>query len=279
MRLLILFLSFIPSLFAYQYELAICAIFRDDARFLNEWIDYHKHVGVQHFYLYNNLSKDNYFDVLWPYIKNGDVTLCDWPFDYPEGDGNAWNTVQCNAYSDCLRKSTHVAHWLAIIDTDEYLIPVNTATLPETLVYFNEVSAVAVNWQMYGTSYVPEVLPDERMTYSLLMRAPDDTPEHYVIKSIVQPDKTNSVATNPHYFSYITGCCVNTNGQRVEGGISHSTVTNVLRINHYWTRDEKFMREEKIPRRCKMYKDGAPYILNCNERYNLIFDDIMLRKW
>jgi len=32
-------------------------------------------VGVEHFYLYNHLSKDEYAEVLEPYIKEGIVEL------------------------------------------------------------------------------------------------------------------------------------------------------------------------------------------------------------
>jgi hypothetical protein len=277
MRLFLLLFCYLPFLSAYQYEVAICAIFQDDARFLSEWIDYHKHIGVEHFYLYNNRSTDNYNEVLAPYVLNGDVTLYNWPYTYKNGDG--WNRVQCSTYSDCLQKCKNVVHWLAIIDTDEFIIPVNTPTLPETLKFFEAVPAVGVNWQMYGTSLVNEVLPGERMTYSLLLRAPDDTPEHLIIKSIVQPALTVPHATNPHYFSYTSGFCVNTDGKKIDEAFAPYVATNVLRINHYWCRDEKFMREEKIPRRNKMYKDSAEYILNNNNRYNAVYDDIIMRKW
>ena len=40
-----------------QHELGVCAIFRDEARFLDEWISFHAGVGATHFYLYNNLDR------------------------------------------------------------------------------------------------------------------------------------------------------------------------------------------------------------------------------
>lgn len=53
---LIWFLLFAFPAYA-QYELAICAIFQDEAAYLKEWIEFHKLVGVQHFYLYNHASR------------------------------------------------------------------------------------------------------------------------------------------------------------------------------------------------------------------------------
>ena len=37
-----------------KYDVTLCAIFRNEALFLKEWIDYHRTIGIEHFYLYNN---------------------------------------------------------------------------------------------------------------------------------------------------------------------------------------------------------------------------------
>ena len=54
---------------SYQYDITVGAIFQNEAPYLKEWIDYHKSVGVDHFVLYNHFSKDNYEEVLYPYIN------------------------------------------------------------------------------------------------------------------------------------------------------------------------------------------------------------------
>lgn len=58
----ILFLIVTSSLAS--HELAVTAIFSDEARFLKEWIEYYQLQGVTKFYLYNNLSEDHYKKVL-----------------------------------------------------------------------------------------------------------------------------------------------------------------------------------------------------------------------
>ena len=37
-----------------KYNVAICAIFKNEEPYIKEWIEFHKIVGVDHFYLYNN---------------------------------------------------------------------------------------------------------------------------------------------------------------------------------------------------------------------------------
>ena len=76
-------------------EFAICAIFREEAPFLDEWISFHIGVGASHFYLYNNFSTDNFRQVLEPWIAHGTVTLIDWP--RPVG--------QLSAYRDCVKRA------------------------------------------------------------------------------------------------------------------------------------------------------------------------------
>ena len=41
-------------------ELAVCAIFRDEAQYLDEWLTFHHGVGVERFFLYNDRSTDDY---------------------------------------------------------------------------------------------------------------------------------------------------------------------------------------------------------------------------
>ena len=60
--------------------LSACAIFRDEAAYLAEWIAFHRLVGVEHFFLYDNGSADHPEAVLAPYLAEGEVTLVPGPF-------------------------------------------------------------------------------------------------------------------------------------------------------------------------------------------------------
>jgi hypothetical protein len=45
--------------------------FKNPARFLPEWIEFHQIVGFEHFYLYNDNSTDAYLGALTPYREEG----------------------------------------------------------------------------------------------------------------------------------------------------------------------------------------------------------------
>ena len=100
---------FVSKSNTYKYEVSLCLIFKNEARVLKEWIEYHLLIGVDHFYLYNNFSDDNYLSVLSPYIERDIVTLIDWPIEFG----------QMSAYNDCYQKTKQETHWLGYIDADE----------------------------------------------------------------------------------------------------------------------------------------------------------------
>lgn len=125
-----------------KYKVSICAIFRDEAPYLREWIEFHKIVGVDHFYLYNNFSEDNYQDVLRPYIENGDVTLTEWP--YYKG--------QMDAYRDCSERYQNETQWIGFIDIDEFVVPKKVDTIHEFLKPFSRRATVLIYWKFFGSS-------------------------------------------------------------------------------------------------------------------------------
>lgn len=252
-----------------KYNLSIAAIFRDEARFLREWIEFHKVVGVEHFWLYNNLSRDNYYEVLLPYIQQGVVELIDWP--YESHDAPSWNSIQCKAYMDGIKRSTGRSHWVAFLDTDEFLFPTEEENLVSFLRGFGDSAAVTANWQMFGTSGI------ERIPFSLLMieqltwKVATEDSENLHVKTIVRPS-TVKTCSNPHHFELKPGFFQVDSQKRVFNG-PYSPIVDVskIRINHYWSRDLAFMREVKVARRLLwgMPVDG---IYAHEARMNAVYD-------
>src|SRR5690242_8629779 len=68
--------------------LAVCAIFRDEARYLAEWVTFHRLQGVERFYLYDNLSTDDWRQEVAPELRSGVVEVTRW--DQVPGQGSAY---------------------------------------------------------------------------------------------------------------------------------------------------------------------------------------------
>src|SRR2546425_7193021 len=100
------------------YELAIASQFRDEAPYLKEWVEYHHMVGVDHFWLYNNSSKDNWEEALQPYVDSGLVEVFYWPSETCN-----YQEFHTEANKDALRRAKGNTKWVALIDIDEFLVP------------------------------------------------------------------------------------------------------------------------------------------------------------
>lgn len=48
--------------------LAVCAVVKDEAAYIQEWLAFHLHSGVQHFYLYLNGNEDGTMTALKPFV-------------------------------------------------------------------------------------------------------------------------------------------------------------------------------------------------------------------
>lgn len=139
----ILLKIFCPKIQKKKYKISICAIFRDEACYLREWIEFHMIVGVEHFYLYNNFSTDNFEEILNPYIEKGVVTLTNW--EIPQG--------QMAAYADCVKKYSTETNWIGFIDIDEFVVPNDCDTVSEFLETIgNNHPIVIVDWKYFGSS-------------------------------------------------------------------------------------------------------------------------------
>ncbi len=52
-----------------KFQLAICAIAKNEGPYFKEWIEWHLAHGVDQFFIYDNESTDDTKDILEPYIK------------------------------------------------------------------------------------------------------------------------------------------------------------------------------------------------------------------
>lgn len=236
--------------------LSICAIFKDEADFLKEWIEYHRLVGVSHFYLYNNLSNDRYWEILKPYVDKGIVELFDVPFDSTCSEAAAsHNFVQVVCYNHAIKLASKKSTWLAIIDSDEFICPVIDYSIPDALDRYGKVGGVVVYWQIYGTSNVWELQPDELMIEKLVYKEPNSG--NGLFKSIVRPEKAKCL--DPHWTTTSGLPLVLPNRQPFSHTPGFSLLPiDILRINHYTYRTESFYYTVKKQRRAQWGDRPSP---------------------
>ena len=210
--------------------IAICAIFRDEAPFLLEWIAYHRLIGVDHFVLYNNKSMDEGPALIRNSRFADRVTLIDWP-DEPG---------QMTAYRDFRINHARRFEWVAFIDVDEFILPLATDSLPEILAspLYAKFSAVQANWLVFGPS------GHDRRQRGLVIenytwRVAQEHEMNTHIKSIVRCSDLFEVFDTPHMF-YTTAVQCNVAGRAANlSAIADEPCFDTLVINHYFTRSRE----------------------------------------
>lgn len=219
--------------------LAVCAIFRDEAQWLAEWIEYHRLIGVEQFFLYTNRSSDEFRRILQPYCQQGLVELFDLSFPDP------FNRWQIKAINHALERSRGSFRWLASLDVDEFVVPRNVHTLSEYLRPLEAHPAVLINWQIFGTSGAADI-PQRACSVEMLTRkALPDYEENRLVKAIVQPEKVKRLKVHEPVLHDGLGA-INADGRPYQPGeisIEHA------QINHYWWRTETWFWRHKVPRR------------------------------
>ena len=228
--------------------LSVCSIFKDEAPYLKEWIEYHLLAGVERFYLYDNNSSDNPLELLQPYIDKGIVV-------YHKLDGEGKQYV---AYRDAIYKYKKQTYWMAIIDLDEFILPVEKDDIKEFLKDYEKYPGVVINQQVFdsnGYKTKPNVPVIEAYTkiskeYGVILSAQ--------IKSIFKPQEVSEIHT-AHYANYKGNkLAVYPNLLEVPAntyGIvcNYLEVMSKIRLNHYYTKSE-----EEYLKRCNRNYANMP---------------------
>lgn len=214
--------------------LAVCAIAKDEGPYFKEWIEWHRKMGVEKFYIYDNESTDGTKEVLQPYIDAGIV-------DYTYFPGYR---KQLASYDDCLERHRLEARWIAFIDLDEFIVPVKDKNIPEFLKRFEDVPAVEINWLVYGSGGAVKKEPGGMMSRFKRHSQPTHRLNRHV-KSIVDPRRVFSMI-GCHEVARISGKAADSHGEPITANFRDRVPQqDVIRINHYAVRSYEEFREKQ----------------------------------
>jgi Glycosyltransferase family 92 len=213
-----------------RHYLAACAIYRDEAPYLAEWIEFHRLVGFERFYLYDNDSEDNHLDVLAPYIDEGIVVVHDWNGPHLPG--------QIDAYQHAISTYGDEARWIGCFDIDEFLFSPTHRPVSEVLRDYEQWPGVVVNAPRFGPSG-HRTKPDGLVIESYLTHL--QLGSDRTLKSVVDPAAVESVRS-AHLFNFLRRSAVDENGYPVHHNRTKVASFERLRINHYyWKSEEEFL--------------------------------------
>ena len=274
----------------FLYDLALVAILKNEGRYIKEWLDYHLLAGVDHFFLYDNDSSDDYNEIIAPYVAAGLVTSV-----YMPG-----GSAQFAAYSFALRDWRFFCRHMAFIDLDEFIYPKTGQSIVEAvdeiLTLDKQAAGVAINWQMFGSNGQEHADFSRGVLERFTRRAPVDwvvpIPHRDIpggnsqIKTVLNPRKVYTFFNGHNPLYYGANYAINEVGGRVDSYYNEPVTAEKIAVNHYNVKSrEEHLRKVARGRADKggLTKDTADKGENCiNTSWfdmydrNEVFDDGIL---
>lgn len=264
--------EFLPELKP-QYNLSVCAIVKDEGKYILEWLEYHIMAGVEHFYLYDNESVDGLYEIIKDFIDKNIVTYISFP----------GITKQLEAYNHAVNKYRCESKYIAFIDADEFLVSTNGEDVFSVIdeIFHEHLCAggIGVNWRTYGTSFHVEPV-DGYVIENYEYRAEDFHAINKHIKTISNPRRIIDFPQNPHAARYMEPYhCISENGSFIPDAFFYDGMCRKLRLNHYLTKSENEFRAKRMRGRADLKVEYTDKMIERElegvNRYNEVYDGIM----
>lgn len=238
-----------------RYYLAVCAIAKNEGPYFAEWIEWHRRMGVEKFYIYDNESTDGTRETLAPYIESGLVDYRYWP----------GQKQQLAAYDDCFERHRLDTRWLAVIDLDEFIVPVRDRSIPDFLRDKEQFAVVEINWLVYGSGGAKTREPGGVMERFRRHSLPGHRLNTHV-KSIADPRRVCTM-TGCHEAARLSGRAADSHGVALKKGFrDRKPQQDVIRINHYAVKSyEEFLAKRARGRARTVSQRSLDYF----EQYDL----------
>lgn len=209
--------------------LVICAIGKNEAPYVLEWCCYHLSNGVDRIYYHDNGS-DNTEAILKPLIDQDLVIYR--KVSRPKPQMYVYNNFNYNKIVD--------TRWCAYIDVDEFIVPKTKQNITEELKQFEDLSALAIAWKVFGSSFV-----EKRNSKKLVMETyikcsthinDDQRPSHY--KTIADPKCTKTNLNNPHIIYPRPPKVIKNELREIVRGpfTNYPPSHKYFQLNHYYTK-------------------------------------------
>lgn len=212
-------------------NISLVLIIRNEAKYIQEWIEYHKLIGVDHFYIYDNESTDDLHEILKKYIEEGIVS-----YIYIPGQ-----CMQLPAYNDAIARFKELNTWMGFIDSDEFIVlSPSQKSLRSFLNDYYEEKALGINWIIFDSNN-HDFSPKQGFVIENFTQAyfNDNHPINRHIKVFVRPSYVKYFAS-PHFCILKNHeKIVDENHQPIQIPFSKRNSTSKIRINHYFSKSKQ----------------------------------------
>jgi Glycosyltransferase family 92 len=170
-----------------RHYLCTVTIVRNEAKYIAEFVAFHKVVGVDHMLIYDDNSTDDLRGALAPFLQEGFVEVTSWPRLLKS------KNHQFAAYQQAVARMTGKTTWLAMIDADEFLFAPSSGNLKAELQARESFSAIGVYSRTFGTGDVEAIPKGGLVVEWLNMRGKIDHIKNTTQRTIARPECVSAI--------------------------------------------------------------------------------------
>lgn len=243
-----------PQPQAARHGLALILIVKDEASYVEEWVRFHKTVGVRHFHVYDDGSTDGTPDAFRDCLPAEDLTLIPWCGEYTDyRRRDRLLNRQILAYAHAIMNFGGRYRWMSPLDIDEFILPVQDDTIEQALEAADGFPNISLPWHMFGPSghLTP---PPEGVLRGYTQRARQPVSDNKGLtnfKLILDPCEVDVIgihAATTKSHGWKTANDIGQLADRGERGPDFYSAAR-LQLNHYFTRSHQDL-ERRHARGC-----------------------------
>ena len=232
------------------YFFTVCAVFKNEAVNLHEWISHYLLEGAEHIFLVDNGSEDNFVTILQPFIDQGQVTVM----------VNYKQHAQQEIFDHYILPILNTTEWMLNVDLDE-IVYARQGTTSEFLRRVPcSIANIEVPWKMFGSSGHKEH-PGGSLVKNFLWRSSSPHPncKSFFRSSMTTKFFIHNAEVRGKTLRFGEACrgnvgCIevttemNTGGNEANKEAGFMTSPDFLQLNHYAIQSLQWFVSTKMPR-------------------------------
>jgi Glycosyltransferase family 92 len=223
-------------------SLAITAIMKDEIDAIIEWVAFHKVLGASHICIYDNGSTDGGSDLL---KSMADADIIEYvPWNPPTG------SPQLTAYNHFIDNNRHKYEWVAFIDADEFLTPLQHDKITDVLTLldhdYEDVCGIGVHWKTFGSSGLATKEPGLVIERFTRCARPNAIPNN-CIKTVAKPNLVSEA--HIHSCNFSSGNYIDERGRTLElrqRGMDDRITHELIQVNHYMVKSREEYEKKRL---------------------------------
>lgn len=203
-------------------KLALVCIAKNEDNYIKEWVSYHKKLGFDDIFIFENNWKSNI-------IENNVITI--------KFDGEV---KQISAYNTFIDRFKSDYDWVLFIDVDEFVVLKKHKNIKEFIKdYQNVENGLAINWVLFGHNNHDTVINNNYSVLERFTKRQNGVNQH--TKTFLKLKNHGLIMVDPHHPNVMLR---DTNFNEVNTALNPNGTTDIIQLNHYFCKTlEEFTKK------------------------------------